>query len=81
MMQHPEVEEFQEQVRTARRALLNGLLNFLLSCLVYSAFVWYVTRTLEQADVISFRFDWVESTAIVSSAMFVRMWDRTFLRG
>ena len=81
MMQHPEVTQFEEELRKGRRALLDGFLNFLLSSLLYSTFSWFILRTLEQNDVVSFRFNWVEIAGVVCAAQFVRIWDRTFMRG
>lgn len=79
-MQHPEVTQFEEEVRKGRRAVLDGILSFLLSSLLYSTFAWFILRTLEQNDVVSFKFNWVEIAVLVYSAQFVRVWDRTFMR-
>lgn len=80
-MQHPEVTQFEEEVRRGRRAALDGILNFLFSSLLYSTFSWFILRTLEQNDVVSFKFNWVEIAGVVYAAQFVRIWDRTFMRG
>lgn len=80
-MQHPEVTQFEEEVRKGRRAILDGILNFLLSSLLYSTFSWFILRTLEQNDVVSFKFKWIEIAGVVYAAQFVRVWDRTFMRG
>lgn len=79
-MQHPEVTQFEEEVRKGRRALLDGILNFLFSSLLYSTFSWFILRTLEQNNVVSFKFTWTEIAALVYFAQFVRIWDRTFMR-
>jgi len=80
-MQHPEVTQFEEELRKGRRALLDGFLNFLLSSMLYSTFSWFILRTLERNDVVSFKFNWVEIAGVVYAAQFVRIWDRTFMRG
>lgn len=80
-MQHPEVTQFEEEVRKGRRAIFDGILNFLLSSLLYSTFSWFILRTLEQNDVVSFKFKWIEIAGVVYAAQFVRVWDRTFMRG
>lgn len=80
-MQHPEVTQFEEELRKGRRALFDGFLNFLLSSMLYSTFSWFILRTLERNDVVSFKFNWVEIAGVVYAAQFVRIWDRTFMRG
>lgn len=81
MKKHPEVEEFEEAVRQGRRALLEGTVNFLFSSLLYTTFTWYLLRTLESNDVISFKFNWFEIASLVYAAQFVRIWDRSVMRG
>ena len=81
MMQHPEVTQYEEELKKCRRALLDGFLNFLFSSLLYSTFAWFLLRTLEQNNVVSFKFTWFEITGVVYAAQFVRIWDRTFMRG
>lgn len=81
MGRHPEVpEELWQEGRDAGRSFLNGVLNFLISSLLYAAALWFWTKTLHDADVISWRFTWIQSTGIANSFNFIRIWDRAFMR-
>ena len=81
MKTHPEMEEYEESLRTSRRALLDGTVNFLFSSLLYTTFTWYLLRTLESNDVVSFKFNWIEIAGLVYATQFVRIWDRSVMRG
>lgn len=69
-----------DEVKLEKSTLLQGLINFLFSTLVYSLFIWFVSRTLEQGNVVSWKLQWTQCTALVASFNFVRIWDRTFMR-
>jgi len=77
---HPELDGPDSEVKSGLARLADGLLNLAFSTLLYSFFLWFLTRTLQQADVISFRFTWVQCTGMVGLALFCRVWDRAFLR-
>jgi hypothetical protein len=73
-------EEFVEMAGNAKDQILNGLMNFVVTSLVYSLGLFLVTRVLASADVISWQFSWIQCTSLVLGFNFVRLWDRAFMR-
>lgn len=72
--------EYEEEKRQIRRKVWEGWLNYLVSSLIYSTFVWFFLRELNKVDAISFQLSWSKSAALTFSCQFVRMWDRAFMR-
>jgi hypothetical protein len=79
-MRHPELDDEAENVAKGARAFLDSFVTLLVSTLLYSFFLWFLTRTLQRVDVISFRFTWIQCTGIVFGFLFCRGWDRTFFK-
>jgi len=61
-----------------RKKIRLGLVNFVLTTLVYALGLYVTTRILRSADVISWRLAWVQCTSLAAISNIVRIWDRTF---
>ena len=73
-------EMIEEEVGAINRNLMAGLLNFLVSTLLYAAIAWYVSRTLNDSGVITWRLDWVTCSTTMFFLQLARLWDRAFMR-
>jgi len=79
-MSHPEMAEYEEEMRKGRRKMWENWVNYLVSSLVYSTFIWFFLRELNKVDAISFQFSWPKAAALTFAFQFVRVWDRAFMR-
>lgn len=79
-MTHPEMEEFLKLQERAKKQILSGLVNFLVSSLVYALALYLAARLFESVGAISWKLSWVNCTSLILGFNFVRVWDRAFMR-
>jgi hypothetical protein len=77
---HDDIREQMEAPFPENRPLAHGVLNFLVTSLVYAFILWFVTRSLENNDIIDGRLAWESASTIALSVQFGRIWDRAFMR-
>ena len=80
-MRHPELEP--EDIQMGKDILtrtLNGIVNFLVSSLVYAGISWYALGVLRDAGVVNWEFSWVQVSTLVLFLQFARVWDRALMR-
>lgn len=70
----------EEKPSTTSSTLLSGFATFILSTLLYALAAWYVARTLNDNDVISWKLSWTAASSMAFTLQFVRVWDRAFMR-
>jgi len=80
MPRHPEMEQMWKEGAEYRGRLLQGLLNFLVTCLVYALGLWYFSGIFQEIGIISWKLTWVQSTSLIATINFIRVWDRAFMR-
>jgi len=77
---HPEFDKVWEEGAEHRNKLFQGLLNFLVTSLLYALGAWWFSRVFQEIGIISWKLTWTQSTSFVLAFNFVRVWDRAFMR-
>lgn len=80
MTQHPEFENVWQEGAEHRNRFFQGVLNFLVTSLLYALAAWWFSRVFQDIGVISWKLSWTQSTSIVTAFNFIRVWDRAFMR-
>lgn len=79
-MRDKDLENFFEETAKTKKLIRDGVVNFLISSLLYSLGLFLAIRMLKSGDVISWELQWTQCTALVTGFNFIRIWDRTFMR-
>lgn len=57
-----------------------GLRFLIFTCLLYTFFVWGISKILVRSDILSGEIRWHDAGLIALGIVFVRMWERTFFK-
>jgi len=73
-------QEFSEMTQDAKSRILGGVMNFVLSSLLYALGLYLAVRVLKSADAISWNLSWTQCTSLIVGFNFIRVWDRALMR-
>lgn len=80
MPRHPEFDEVWKEAEEHGRRIRQGLLNFLVTSLIYALGLWYFSGVFQEVGIISWKLTWIQSTSVITAFNFLRVWDRAFMR-
>lgn len=79
-MRNQELKQILEEAENTKKTIRDGVLNFVVSSLLYALGLFLLIKILKSGDVITWELRWIECTGIMTGFNFIRLWDRTFFR-